>query len=268
MHAWFYSPDHLPHTYNRWIHKAANIDSRFLSALRLARTGDWKYGDAHEPQNRLLRGVAKDLGLPEEWSDPGVTIPIKCELIHSGCGPSCEIHALWRFWRAWLLGMEMYLPLQLVLRMVKRPTLTSLLRSLSNAARSSTFLGAFISLFYYGVCLSRTRLGPVVFPPTRKSWRFSISPQMWDSGLCILSGCMLCGWSILVEAPERRGEVAFFVAPRALGTLLPRVYERRYIWREGVVFAGSVAVVLDAVLEGRKERVRGVLGKVLSGVVN
>lgn len=268
MHAWFYSPDRLPRTYNHWIHRAANVDSRFLVALRNARTGDWRYGETNEPQNQLLRGVAKDLGLPEEWGDPAITIPVKCELIHSGCGPSCEIHALWRFWQAWLLGMEMYFPLQLVLRIVRRPTLTSLLRSVANAARSSAFLGAFISLFYYGVCLSRTRLGPVLFPSDRKSWSWiSISPQMWDSGLCILGGCMLCGWSILVEAPGRRGEVAFFVAPRALATLLPRAYDRRYIWREGMVFAAGVAVVLDAVLEGKAGRVRGVLGKVLSGVV-
>ena len=79
---------------------------------------------------------------------------------------------------------------------------------------------------------------------------------------------MLCGWSILVEAPGRRGEIAFFVAPRALATLLPRVYERIYRWREGVVFAGSVTVVLDTVLEGKHERVRGVLGRVIRGVVN
>ena len=268
MHAWFYTPERLPRTYNHWIHKAANIDSRFLSALRLARTGDWKYGDTNEPQNQLLQGVAKDLGLPEEWGDPAITIPVRCELIHSGCGPSCELHALWRFWRAWLLGMEMYLPLQLGLRMLRRPTLASLFRSLANAARSSAFLGAFISLFYYGVCLSRTRLGPVLFPPSNKTGRISISPQTWDSGLCILSGCMLCGWSILVEAPGRRGEIAFFVAPRALATLLPRVYERIYRWREGVVFAGSVTVVLDTVLEGKHERVRGVLGRVIRGVVN
>lgn len=80
---------------------------------------------------------------------------------------------------------------------------------------------------------------------------------------------MLCGCSILVESAGRRGEVAFFVAPRALATLLPRVYERKKRWREGVVFAGGVAVVLDAVTggRGREERVRGVLGRVLSGVV-
>ncbi len=61
--------------------------------------------------------------------------------------------------------------------------------------------------------------------------------------------------------------MAFFVAPRALATLLPRAYDREsFLWREGIVFAGGVAVVLDAAVMG-EERVRGVLGRVLSGVV-
>jgi hypothetical protein len=264
MHAWLYTPTRLPRNYNHWIQKAANIDPRFLQVLRLAKTGDWKYGVDNGPPNKLLRGVAKDLGLPEEWGDPAITVPIKCDLVHSGCGPSCELHAIWRLYRAWLLGMEMYLPLQLILRLIRRPTLNSLFKALASASRSAAFLGAFISLFYYGVCLARTRLGPFLLPPTNKKW--SISPQMWDGGLCILSGCMLCGWSILVETPGRRGEVAFFVAPRALATLLPRVYDARYRWREGVAFAASVAVVLDAVLVD-KRRVRGVLGNVLARVL-
>jgi hypothetical protein len=266
MHSFFYSPDHLPRSYKHWIRKAADVDARFLTVLRLAKTGDWKYGVDNGEPNKLLRGVARDLNLPEEWGDPAVTVPVKCEVVHSGCGPSCEVHGLWRFWRAWVLGMEMYLPLQLVLRIIRQPTLRSLIDSLAGAARSSAFLGSFVSLFYYGICLARTRLGPLFLPPS-KSW--GITPQMWDSGICILSGCMLCGWSILVETPGRRGEVAMFVAPRALAALLPRVYDGRKRWREGIAFAGGVSVVMDAVMmgRGRQERVRGVLGRVLCGVV-
>lgn len=266
MQAWCYSPDQLPSTYNRWIHKAANIDPRFLSAVRLAKTGGWKYGVHNGESDQLLRGVARDLGLPEEWGDPALTVPIRCELVHGGCGPSCELHALWRFWRAWLLGMEMYLPLQLVVRMIRRPNPKSLIGSVAGAARSAAFLGSFVSLFYYGVCLARTRLGPVLLPPT-KQW--GVSPQTWDGGLCILSGCMLCGWSILIEPPGRRGELALFVLPRALATLSPRVYHRKHRWREGCLFAAGVTVVLDAVMtgKGREERVRGMLGRVLSQVV-
>lgn len=61
--------------------------------------------------------------------------------------------------------------------------------------------------------------------------------------------------------------MALFVAPRALATLVPRVYDGRERWREGVVFAGGVVVVLDAVMAGKRERVRGVLGRVLRGVL-
>ena len=50
---------------------------------------------------------------------------------------------------------------------------------------------------------------------------------MWDSGLCVQAGCVLCGFSILIEAEKKRQEVAMFVAPRAAATLLPRAYERK-----------------------------------------
>jgi hypothetical protein len=38
---------------------------------------------------------------------------------------------------------------------------------------------------------------------------------------------MMCGWSILIEKARRRQEIAFFVAPRAAATLLPRRYEEK-----------------------------------------
>ncbi len=272
MHAWFYHPDRLPRSFNRWIHQAANLDPRFLEVLRLAKSGAWQYGQHNDKTNHLLRGVAADLHLPESHGDPALSIPIRCELIHSGCGPSCEQHAVWRFWRAFLFGLKTHLPLQLLQLLLFLPrTRRSLLSSLTSATRSSAFLGTFICTFYYGVCLSRTRLGPLLFPPTNKSR--GISPQIWDGGLCILVGCVLCGWSILVESAARRAEVALFVAPRALATLFPRVYDRRRRWREGVLFAAAVVVVLDAVgvangSPGRgRVRVRGVLGRVLRGLL-
>jgi hypothetical protein len=78
---------------------------------------------------------------------------------------------------------------------------------------------------------------------------------------------MLCGWSILLEDEGRRKDISLFVAPRALATLLPRRYRLDKQWRETGVFAVSCAVVLTCVGE-RPGRVRGVLGKVLSRVLN
>ncbi|KIX05414.1 uncharacterized protein Z518_06286 [Rhinocladiella mackenziei CBS 650.93] len=259
MWSWFYSPHRLPRAYNHWISKAADVDFRLIQALRLARQGDFVYGE-DTGQAPLLAGLCRDFGLPEEYADPSKTIPIPCELYHCGTGKSCEFHAVSRFWRSWKFAMEIYVPLQLLAR-IRSPNLKSILHSLISAARSSSFLATFVGVFYYAVCLARTRLGPKLF-----SYK-TVTPQMWDSGLCVLAGCLACGWSILLEKPSRRREIAFFVAPRALATILPRVYDKQYIRREQTVFATSVALVLTTLQAGSPRNVRGVFGRILEGVV-
>ena len=259
MWSWFYCPERLPRGYNHWISAAASIDHRLIKTLRLARQGDYLYGQ-ETGQAPLLEGLCRDLGLPEEWGDPVKTVPIPCTLVHMNTGPSCEYHGMRRFWHGWKFAMEMYLPLQLIIRM-RSPSLKSLMAGLRNAAVSSTFLGAFVAAFYYSVCLARTRLGPKLFSAK------VITPQMWDSGLCVLAGCLACGWSILLEKANRRQDIAFFVAPRALATLLPRVYDKQYKRREQIVFATCAAVVLSAAGGRDSHRVRGVLGRVLERVL-
>ncbi len=219
MWAWFYLPERLPRAYNRWIGEAAQVDRRLVEALRRARWGEFVYG--HDTgQASLLQSMCRDYGWPLEWGDPAKTIPIPCEMVHMGTGPSCHWHAAVRFFRAFKFAMATYLPLQLLVK-ARKPSIRALRRALIDAMRSSAFLGAFISLFYYGVCLSRTRLGPKLFRPEK------ITPMMWDQGLCVGAGCLLCGWSILIEAEKRRQEVAFFVAPRAASTILPRRYDSK-----------------------------------------
>ncbi|KAF7160664.1 hypothetical protein CNMCM5623_006289 [Aspergillus felis] len=115
--------------------------------------------------------------------------------------------------------------------------MSSLRRALTDALRSSTFLASFVSIFYYSVCLARTRIGPKIFS------RETVTPQMWDSGLCVGAGCLMCGWSILVESARKRQEIALFVAPRAAATVLPRYYDKKYQSRERVTFALSAAVL-------------------------
>lgn len=259
MWSWFYSPHRLPHAYNQWISKAAEIDPRLIEALRRARRGEFVYGQ-ETGQTPLLSSMCKDLDLPEEWGDPTKTIPIPCELVHMGQTSSCEMHALARFSRGFNFAMSMYLPLQLVMRL-RSPSLGGFRSALAGAAGSSAFLAVFISSFYYGVCASRTRLGPKLFSNK------TVTPQMWDSGLCVLAGSLVCGWSVLLEKASRRTEISMFVAPRALATLLPRVYDKRLQRREQAVFALTVAVVMSAAKSGQRDAVRGVLGKVLQRVL-
>lgn len=268
MHAWFYTPYRLPQAYNDWISSAAQVDPRLVVALRHARYGKFEYG-RDTGISPLLGSMCRDYGWPEEWGDPAKTIPVPCEMVHMGCGPSCEKHALMRFVRAWLFAARMYIPLQLIVLLKRlrgapgsaKSTVDKLLRALLDGSRSSAFLGSFVALFYYGVCLARTRLGP---------WLFSyktVTPQMWDGGLCVLSGCLLCGWSVLFEKVQRRTEILFFVLPRAAAVWFPRRYLKVNQWREHLAFALSAAVILTAVQE-RPERVRGVFGRVLGSVLS
>lgn len=264
MWNWFYSPDALPRSYNTWISTAASLDIRLKVALQRCRSQIMRYG-VDTGQAALLQPMCEEYSLPVAWGDPAVSVPYPCELVHMGCGPSCEVHALSRFCRSWLWSLKMYLPLQLALLLPRAASSKSLnkrdvLRTLLSASRSSAFLGAFITLFYYGVCLARTRVGPRVLGTT------TAARQRLDGGICVGTGCVLSGWSVLIEKPGRRQDLALFVAPRAIATLLPRRYNAEKQWIERVVFAASTAVVFTCVLENRT-RVRGVVGSVLKMVL-
>ncbi|KAF2635019.1 hypothetical protein P280DRAFT_474119 [Massarina eburnea CBS 473.64] len=271
MHAWFYSPSRLPHAYNTWISSAARLDRRLLLALRHARYGTWIYGQDTGMAD-LLGTMCHDYGLPEELGDPAKTIPVPCEIVHMGCGKSCEKHALVRFWRGWCFAAKIHAPIQLLVLArhavrdarpgdkLKGLSREGVLKALVDMSRGSAFLGAFIAFFYYGVCLSRTRLGPRLF-----SYKI-ITPQMWDSGLCVLGGCLLCGSSIFIEQARKQMEILLFVLPRAAATWFPRRYLPENKWKEHLAFTLSAAIVLTAVQENPK-RVRGVLGDILHGVL-
>ncbi|KUI67096.1 hypothetical protein VM1G_03230 [Cytospora mali] len=262
MWTWFYSPTSLPRAYNKWIASAASVDQRLVVALQRCRGNTLRYGEeGHAP---LLQGMCKDYHWPMEWGDPAVSIPFPCEMVHMGAGPSCELHALTRFGRAWLWSMKTYLPLQLAVLLLRARTSKNLgrnlVRAFTSASRSSAFLGSFITLFYYGVCLARTRVGPHILG------KDASARQKIDGGVCVGTGCFLCGWSVLLEPSSRRKELALFVAPRAVATVLPRRYDADKQWRETLVFAASTAVVFTCALEN-KNRVRGVLGGVLRTVL-
>lgn len=275
MWSWIYHPVRLPRAYNKWIRDAAQIDSRLIETLREARAGKFIYGQ-DTGLAPALQGMCKEYDWPLAWGEPGKTIPFPCEVVHMGTGPSCHWHAAVRFARAFKFALATYLPLQILVK-ARRPSVRAFRIACEEAVRSSTFLGAFVGLFYYGVCLSRTCLGPKLLN------RETITPMMWDSGLCVRAGCILCGWSILIEAEKRRPELAMFVAPRALATLLPRQYDTKvspfidspeesrltgnqYFWKEKAAFSISIAVLFTLAHEDPR-RVRGVLGRLLFTVL-
>lgn len=219
MWSWFYHPGRLPRAYNRWIGGVAQVDSRLVEVLRQARKGDFVYG-RETGHSAILESFCTDLNLPIAWGNPNLTIPIPCEVVHSGLGPSCHWHVVVRFARAFKFAFATYFPVQLILK-AKKPSWRAFRQAFLAALRSSAFLGAFVGLFYYGVCLARTLVGPKMLMSR------GITPLMWDQGLCIGTGCMLCGTSVFIEAAKRRQEMAFFVAPKAMATFFPRRYSSK-----------------------------------------
>ncbi|KAJ6014102.1 hypothetical protein N7540_008693 [Penicillium herquei] len=258
MWAWFYSPERLPRTYEKWIGGVAKVDTRLIEALRRARRGVFVYGK-DTGQAPLLESMCRDYNWPEEWGDPVKTAPIPCEMVHMGCGPNCEKHALSRFAKTFKFACATYIPLQIVFRFRRMKSRAALVRAISDAAQSSAFLASFVSLFYYSVCLARTRLGPKIFD------KDTVTPLMWDSGLCVGAGCLMCGWSVLVEKTRKRQELALFVAPRAAATVLPRLYDKKYQYRERIAFSISAAIIFTCLRENPR-MIRGVFGGIATSV--
>ena len=259
MWAWIYTPDRLPRSYNKWIKSAAAVDDRLIIALRKMRYGEIKYGESTTNTTDFLRSMCQDYGLPLSYADPQQSIPFPCELVHMGTGKGCEYHALSRLRRSFIWALSSYLPLNILLSL-RKPSRARTLHAFLSSIKSSAFLGTFIALYYYGICLARTRVGPRVLGTSASA------AQQIDSGICVMNGCALCGWSVMLENAGRQKELGLFVAPRALATLLPRRYEMKFQWRENFAFAISVAVVFTCIKE-RPERVRGVFGKVLKKVL-
>ncbi|KAJ5739187.1 hypothetical protein N7533_011971 [Penicillium manginii] len=260
MWAWFYVPERLPRSYEKWIGEVAKVDTRLIEALRRVRWGTFVYGK-DTGQAPLLEAMCRDYNWPIEWGDPAKTVPIPCEMVHMGCGPNCELHALSRFARTFKFACATYIPLQIVLRLRNLKNPAVLTRAISEGAQSSAFLASFVSLFYYAVCLARTRLGPKIFDPK------TVTPLMWDSGLCVGAGCFMCGWSVLVEKARKRQELALFVAPRAASTVLPRLYDKKYFYREHIAFATSAAILITCLRE-KPRLVRGVFGRLATSLLN
>lgn len=251
MSSWFFAPARLPRSYDNWISRMAAMDRRLLEALRMLRSGDFVYGKYTEKSSILIK-YCEDIGLPIAYGDPR-TGRIHCDIVHDGFPGGCEGNALRRFARGFSQAFMIYLPVHLLPPLLFKRTKTlenpidSGIHILKAAMRSSTFLATFIALTWYGVCLTRTRVGHQLF---------NINQAKLDNTLAPLVGCMMCGFSLLIENKHRRGEMALYVAPRAIYSLMERVlgpHRRGRLWEkkvaeasEIVIFAGAVSTVLEA----------------------
>lgn len=171
---------------------------------------------------------------------------LPCELVHGGVGStlglesSCTANSSLRGLKAFVEAIAIYLPASIFVLestvsyndqqahfipvLLTRPrTLFQRQHALPTflgAMRSASFLSVFVASYWYAVCITRSLAFARIFP--------FISHDFWDGPTgCILAGCMACGSSIWIENGRRRGEMALYVLPRAVRTLLPENWIRR-----------------------------------------
>ncbi|TBU48330.1 hypothetical protein BD309DRAFT_884692 [Dichomitus squalens] len=280
MWCFFYEPDRLPPSYNKWIMKLANIDPRILTALRAIRSGSFSYTKGFSVPPDLATSLSADLGYPPAWGDPA-QVPayggpeadiawkalgvsnrrglggLPCEVVHSGLATGCTANAGIRGLQAFAEAVALYLPVHVLPILLTRPRklleIPNLIQTLQNVARSATFLSTFVAAVWYGVCLTRTLLLARLFP--------GISHDFWDSSLgCTFVGSLLCGASIWIERGRRRGEMALYVLPRAIRACISDQWVKSgrpsVRWAERLVFVLPLSTILTAAVH-RPDTLRG-----------
>lgn len=240
MFSWFYLPHNMQPKYRLWITKMANMDDDLVTALRHLRNKDLKYG-VTGPYTTMLEPTAVKLGLPKEYGNTNKTIPIPCVMVHANSYKSCEVHALWRFYRGMKSSMMIYLPLNVLIAFRQRGITKQklLFKIVTKSLQSSAFLATFIALNWYSVCLVRQRLGPKLFP--------NATPQQLEEVWAPATGSLTCGLSILLEEPRRRTELALFVFAKAISIVLPNDLGRNKKTLDRTLFAASMAVLITSV---------------------
>ncbi|ORZ25781.1 hypothetical protein BCR42DRAFT_315442 [Absidia repens] len=248
------------------------MDERLVLALRGIRNGTWVYGK-DTGENDLLGNYCLDIGMPYEAGLP-TRGRIPCRIVHDGQPWGCEVNALTRFvkgfTKVFLLYFTVHMTPPLLFKrdkLIQNP-ISSLQHIVNSTVRSSTFLATYITLIWYSVCLTRTRIGHQLL---------GVDQNRLDHTLGPLIGSAMCGLSLIIENRHRRGEMALYVAPRALFSLTERLigpWAHRGRWWEPkvaemteiVLFAASVTTVLNAMYMDKdmvRSSVRGILGWVM-----
>lgn len=247
--------------------------------------------------SEMSQAIAVHMGLDSSLGDPELIDKLSCSIIHGKLGDSesCVANSARRWIKAWRRGMGIYLPVESPLpqnwdspgtnspnsaldvlssfsrpphwkvftvpallfnrdRLIKAP-LGTLSNILLGSSRSAAFLSTFVALTWSGVCIGRSE---IVYNLMNQFSRRSISKTFLDAQVAPQLGCFLSGLSIIVENKKRRGEMALYVAMRALYAAIDEVLPARLLkhikaqqwvsrWVERMTFALSIGTITSAV---------------------
>lgn len=284
MWCWFYKPQRLPYTYVKWITALAEMDYRLLRLIRLGKAGEYVYGKKplSDDISEMGRAIASNMGLEPTLGDPEFIDKLSCEIVHGklGASESCLVNSGRRWMKAWRRGMGIYLPVFTVPailfnreKWINSPIKT-LFHILIGSSRSAAFLSTFVALTWSGVCMGRST---VVHDLLNRLSTSPVSTTYMDSNFAPQVGSFLAGWSIIIENKKRRGEMALYVAMRALYAAIDQILPARLlknikrhqwvsIWVERLTFALSIGTITSAVVHD-SVHVRGIVKGIMTFAV-
>ncbi|KAF9953683.1 hypothetical protein BGZ72_005228 [Mortierella alpina] len=260
MFSWLYEPSRLPGPYAFWITRMARMDKRLLETLRGVKTNAIQFGQKNPP----------------EVSDFELQKRLSCQVVHQGIATSCEAHTAYRWIQGFMISTGIYLPVHLLpallspkafLHRLQDNPIVTITSTLLATARSSAFLASYIALIWYGICTWRSKVMPLTMRLTGRRYTSNTIDNIYGP----LLGSFMCGFSVLVEKPHRRAEMALYVLPRAMYSMWSRVMSGKFSRRveaagEALMFAVSMSVLLTGMM-WKKEMVRpsmqGLLGWML-----
>ncbi|KAG0259722.1 hypothetical protein BG011_002422 [Mortierella polycephala] len=277
MFSWLYEPERLPGPYAFWITRMSRMDKRLLETLRGVRANTIQFGQPNPPHvSNLLIGLCEDLGLDPKLGDFSQSDRLSCDVVHQGISSSCEVHTGYRWIQGFLVSTGIYLPVHLLpallspkafLKRLQDNPLMTVSSTLMASARSSAFLATYIALIWYGICTWRSKVMPLTMKLTGRQYTSNVVDNIYGP----LLGSFMCGFSVLIEKPHRRAEMALYVLPRAMYSMWSRVMSGRLSRRvemtgEALMYAVSMSVLLTGMM-WKKEMVRpsmqGLLGWML-----
>ncbi|KAG0289464.1 hypothetical protein BGZ96_006978 [Linnemannia gamsii] len=277
MFSWMYEPQRLPGPYAFWITRMARMDKRLLETLRGVRTGEIQFKKVNPPHvHNLLTGLCEDLGLNPQMGDFALRSRLPCEVVHQGISKSCEVHTGYRWLQGFMVSTGIYLPVHLLpallspkaffKRLQENPVAT-VSSTLMATARSSAFLATYIALIWYGICTWRSKVMPITMKLTGRRYTSNVIDYIYGP----LLGAFMCGFSVLVEKPHRRAEMALYVLPRAIYSMWSRIMAGRLSRKvemtgEALMYAVSMSVLLTG-MRWKREMVRPSMQGLLGWIV-
>ncbi|KAF9945651.1 hypothetical protein BGZ65_010523 [Modicella reniformis] len=277
MFSWQYAPERLPGPYAFWITKMSHMDKRLLSTLRAIRLDKIHFGQPNTPEYATqLMDLCSELGMDPSLGDIGRHDILPCAVVHQGTFNNCEIHTLYRWMQGFLVSTGIYLPVHLLPALLTPKTFFSKLQAnpiatasstLLAPARSSAFLASYIALSWYGICCWRSRIMPAYMKLTGRRYTSNVVDNIYGP----LLASFMCGFSILIEKPQRRAEMSLYVLPRAMYSMWTRVMSGRLSRRmeiagETLMYGFSMSVLLTAMMWKRgmvRSSMQGLLGWML-----